>query len=282
MSTKHPDRTWFITGASKGFGQHLVSEVISRGEKVVATFRNLDQAEAMGKEHPDIAQGVYLDVTQPESICTAIQQALVFLGKIDVVVNNAGYGQFGAMEDLTDLQIRAVMETNFFGVLNVTRAVLPHLRERRSGRIINISSLAGFTAFVPGASVYAASKFAVEGLSEGLALEVAPLGIGITLVEPGSFRTEFGGSSMDKTESESADYHALLAPMREYLESSYQGNEPGDPAKAAKVLVDALNSPEVPDRLVLGADAVAGVRNKLAVVERQVAQWENVSRATGF
>lgn len=275
-------RTWLVTGASKGFGQALVTEIAKRGEKVVGTFRHPEQIREFEQRYPGVAFGVQLDVTDAEGIAQGIQKALDCLGHIDLLVNNAGYGQFGAMEDLSDAQIRRLMETNFFGLLNVTRAVLPHFRERRSGRIVNISSVAGFTVYAPGAAIYTASKFAVEGLSEALALEVGPLGIGVTLVEPGAFRTEFGASSMDMSEQDSPDYRELFGPMRTFLTTRYSGTEPGDPAKAVKALLQALDAPEPPARLVLGADAVEGVRNKLALVDKQVADWEALSLSTGF
>lgn len=275
-------RTWLVTGASKGFGEALVTEIAGRGEKVVGTFRDPKQIDELERRYPGIAFGVQLDVTDAESIPPGIQKALDHLGHIDVLVNNAGYGQFGAMEDLTDQQIRRLMETNFFGLLNVTRAVLPHFRERRSGRIVNISSVAGFTPYSPGAAVYTASKFAVEGLSEALALEVGHMGIGITIVEPGSFRTEFGASSMDMAEQDSPDYQDMFGPIRAFLTTQYHGTEPGDPVKAARAMLEAVDSEEPPARLVLGEDALQAIRNKLELVAKQVEEWESVSLSTNF
>lgn len=275
-------RTWLVTGASKGFGQALVTEIAERGDKVVGTFRDPDQIRTLEERYPGIAFGIQLDVTDAEEIPRGIQKALDCLGHIDVLVNNAGYGQFGAMEDLTDEQIRRLMETNFFGLLNVIRAVLPHFRQRRGGRIVNISSAAGFTVYSPGAAVYTASKYAVEGLSEALALEVGPLGIGVTIVEPGSFRTEFGASSMDMSERDSPDYQEMFGPMRTFLTTQYHGTEPGDPVKGVKVLLEALNAPEPPARLILGEDAVQAIRHKLEVVEKQIRDWEALSSSTNF
>lgn len=276
------NRTWLVTGASKGFGQALVREIAGRGEKVVGTFRDMAQSQAFEKEFPGLGFGVQLDVADAGSIPAAVESALSHLGHIDVLVNNAGYGQFGATEDLADSQIRRLMETNFFGLLNVTRAVLPHFRERRQGRIVNISSVAGFAAYAAGAAIYSASKFAVEGLSEVLALEVAHLGIGIMIVEPGSFRTEFGASSMDMSKGESPDYQSLLGPVRDYLQHQYHGTEPGDPVKGARALLEALDSPNPPQRLILGKDAVALVRKKIASVNEELAAWEKVSLNTDF
>ncbi len=275
-------RTWLVTGASKGFGQALVTEIARRGEKVVGTFRSPAQVRQLEDSFPGLAFGVELDVTDSGAIPGSIQKALESLGHIDILVNNAGYGQFGAMEDLTDEQIRRLMETNFFGLLNVTRAILPHFRERRSGQIVNISSVAGFTVYAPGAAVYTASKFAVEGLSEALAVELNHLGIGVTIVEPGAFRTEFGASSMDMSAQDSADYQDLFGPLRNYLTTQYHGTEPGDPAKAVKALLKALDAPQPPARLVLGEDALRGVREKLSTVEKQVADWEALSLSTNF
>jgi len=275
-------RTWLVTGASKGFGRALVTAIAARGEKVVGTFRDAEQIRELEQSYPGTAFGVQLDVTDAEGIPGAIERALNCLGHIDVLVNNAGYGQFGAFEDLTDEQIRRLVETNFFGLLNVTRAVLPHFRQRRSGRIVNISSAAGFTVYAPGAAVYTASKFAVEGLSEALAVELAHLGIGVTIVEPGAFRTEFGASSMDLSEQDSPDYADIFGPVRAFLTTQYPGTEPGDPAKAVKALLEALDASEPPARLILGEDAVQAVRNKLAVVEKQVKEWESLSLSTNF
>lgn len=277
-----PARTWMVTGASKGFGQALVTAIAQRGEKVVGTFRETGQIRELEQCHPGIAFGVQLDVTDADSIPTAVQQAIDHLGHIDILVNNAGYGQFGAMEDLTDTQIRRLMETNFFGLLNTTRAVLPHFRERRSGRIVNISSVAGFTVYAPGAAVYTASKFAVEGLSEALAAELGHLGISVTVVEPGAFRTEFGASSMDLSDQDSSDYQELLGPVRAFLTTQYPGTEPGDPAKAVKAILKALDAPEPPTRLALGEDAVLAIRNKLMLVEKQLEEWETLSLGTNF
>lgn len=271
-----------MTGASKGFGKALVEEIAGRGERVVGTYRDAAQAKAFEAAYPDVGIGLALDVTDAECIPEVVGQAISRLGHLDVLVNNAGYGQFGAVEDLSDEQIRRLMDTNFFGLLNMTRAVLPHFRARRGGRIVNISSLVGFTAYTAGASIYSASKFAVEGLSEGLALEVAQFGIGITIVEPGSFRTEFGAASMDMAEADSPDYQASMGPVRNYLKNHYHGTEPGDPVKAAKAMLEALDAPEPPARLVLGADALAGVRKKLYDVSKQVSAWEYLSTSTDF
>lgn len=275
-------RAWLVTGASKGFGKALVEAIAKRGEPVAGTFRDANQARAFEQAYPGIATGVLLDVTDAAGIVRVVDHVLSRFGHLDVLVNNAGYGQFGAVEDLSDQQIRKLMDTNFFGLLNMTRAVLPHFRARRSGRIVNISSVAGFSAYGAGAATYSASKFAVEGLSEAMALELAPLGIGITLVEPGSFRTEFGAASMDMSAGESADYAALLGPVRMYLQHKYHGTEPGDPVKAAQAILTALDAPEPPARLVLGADAVSLVRKKLEVVAEQVNAWEKLSLGTGF
>lgn len=275
-------RTWLITGASKGFGQALVDAIASRGERVVGTFRNPEQAREFEQRHPGVGFGVELDVTDAQAIPLCIQQALDYLGHIDVLVNNAGYGQFGALEDLSDEQVRRIMETNFFGVVNMTRALLPHFRDRRAGRIVNITSVAGIAAFAPGASVYTASKFAVEGLSEALAMEIGQFGIGLTTVEPGAFRTEFGASSMDMAEKDSADYQAFFGPVREYLATQYAGTEPGDPVKAAGAILQAMDAPEPPARLVLGEDAVQAVKAKLQILEQQLAAYESLSLSTGF
>lgn len=275
-------KTWLVTGASRGLGQSLSRAIAARGEKVVGTFRDEEAQRAFEDAFPGVGFGVRLDVTDAGQVKACVETALAKLGHIDVLVNNAGYGQFGAFEDLSEQQIWRLVETNFFGVLNMTRAVLPHFRERRSGRIVNISSVAGFSVFTPGASVYAASKFAVGGFSEALALEVGPLGIGITLVEPGAFRTDFGGSSIDLSETDSADYQPMFGPIRTFLKEHYRGTEPGDPDKAARAIIEALDAAEPPARLVLGNDALQIVRSKLKSVGDQVKAWEAVSASTDY
>ena len=276
------DKTWLVTGASKGLGKAIVDAIAQRGEKVGGTFRHAKEAAAFEASYPGLAVGLVLDVTDDARIPGAVDEAISKLGRLDVLVNNAGYGQFGALEDLSNEQIRKLMDTNFFGAVNMIRAVLPHFRSRRAGHIANISSLVGFSAIFAGSTCYCASKFALEGLSESLALEIAPFGIGITIVEPGTFRTEFGAASMDMSAAISADYQAALGPIRAHLTGAYSGTETGDPVRGAQALLAALDAPKPPARLILGTDALAAVRQKLDFVAEESRAWEALSCSTDF
>ncbi|HSV44443.1 MAG TPA: SDR family NAD(P)-dependent oxidoreductase, partial [Ramlibacter sp.] len=197
MTATPTPRRWLITGVSSGFGLELAMAALARGDTVVGTLRQREQAESFEKIAPGRSHAVLLDVTRADTIAPAVQQALQLAGGLDVLVNNAGYGLFGAVEETSDAEARHVMETNFFGALAVTRALLPQLREQRSGHIFNIASVAGVIGF-PGCGLYAASKFALEGMSEALAGELAPFNVRVTIVEPGGFRTNFAGGSMRK------------------------------------------------------------------------------------
>jgi NAD(P)-dependent dehydrogenase (short-subunit alcohol dehydrogenase family) len=261
-------RVWFITGASTGFGRVLAEAVLARGERVVATARNVESV----KDLADRAFVARLDVTEPESIRSAVDAALAEYGQIDVLVNNAGHGLIGALEELTDEQTREVLETNVFGVLAVTRAVLPHLRERRSGHIVQLSSVGGVVGN-PGHAIYATSKFALEGMSEALAGEVAPLGIRVSIVEPGPFRTEFAGRSM-RFADPIADYRETPAGrLREHF-AEQDGRQPNDPARAAAAILKLVDTPDAPLRLPLGPEAVTRIRAKLEKQLADLAEWE--------
>lgn len=273
-------RTWFITGVSTGFGRELAKAVLDRGEAVIGTVRKPEQRAEFEALAPQRARGIELDVTQAERIAPAVKEALAKAGRIDVLVNNAGYGLFGAVEETSDAEARKLMETNFFGLLNVTKAVLPHFRAQRSGHIVNFSSIAGVIG-LPGCGLYCASKFAVEGLSESLAIELGPLGIKVTIVEPGGFRTNFAGTSKNFAANVVEDYAATAGKTR-MLMGQYQGHEPGDPTKAAAAIVQAVDAQNPPLRLALGADAVGTVRQKTDSVLKELAAWESVSSATNF
>ena len=220
-----------------------------------------------------------LDVTSEEQARAAVESAVERFGRIDVLVNNAGRGLLGAVEEATDADVRAVYETNVFGLLAVTRAALPQLRQQRSGRIVNMSSMGGFSQG-PGWGVYGSTKFAVEGLSEALGAELAPLGIGVTIVEPGAFRTDFlDGTSLQHVSRVIDDYDGNVGRMRGWAASS-NGAQPGDPAKAAVAIVDAVTAAEPPTRLQLGADAVARVEQKLSHVAAETERWRTVALST--
>jgi NAD(P)-dependent dehydrogenase (short-subunit alcohol dehydrogenase family) len=274
-------KRWLITGASSGFGLELARAALARGDTVVGTLRQRAQADSFEKLAPGRAHAVLLDVTRAADVGPAVQQALERAGGIDVLVNNAGYGLFGAVEEVSDAEGRHVMETNFFGALAVTRALLPHLREQRRGHIFNISSAAGVIGF-PGCGLYSASKFALEGASEALAGELAPFGVRVTIVEPGGFRTNFAGGSMRQADQVLPAYADTPAGKARHSIGRYDGRQPGDPAKAAQAIITALQAPQAPLRLVLGADAVQMVRGKHEGTLKLLAEWEPVSVNTAI
>lgn len=264
------DPVWFITGCSTGFGRALAEVLLARGRRVVATARDADRvADLAGKGAGDRLLPLALDVTDVRRIAAARDAAVARFGHIDVLVNNAGYGYQATAEEGVDAEIRAQFEANVFGLFALTRALLPPMRERRAGAVVNISSVAGLAGF-PGSGYYAASKHAVEGFSDSLRAEVAPLGIGVTCVEPGPFRTDWAGRSLRQTASAIADY-ADTATARMETTKGYSGTQPGDPVRAAAAMIAAVESDSPPRHLVLGKfgfDAVtARLRERLAEIE---------------
>jgi NAD(P)-dependent dehydrogenase (short-subunit alcohol dehydrogenase family) len=272
---------WLVTGVSTGFGLELAKAALARGDTVVGTVRQRAQADSFEQLAPGRAHAVLLDVTRQADVEPAVQQAIRRAGHLDVLVNNAGYGLFGAVEEISDAEARDVMETNFFGALAVLRAVLPHFRERRGGHVFNVASVAGAIGF-PGCGLYSASKFALEGMTEALAAELAPFGIRVTIVEPGGLRTEFSGGSLRKAGGVLDAYAGTPAARTRENIGLYHGNEPGDPAKAAAAVMQALDAPQPPLRLALGADAVRMLRGACEGKLKQLADWEAVSVATAF
>jgi NAD(P)-dependent dehydrogenase (short-subunit alcohol dehydrogenase family) len=272
--------TWFITGASRGFGALIAETALAAGHNVVATARDAAVARAALPES-DRLLTASLDVSDAEQAQAAVTTALERFGSIDVLVNNAGRGILGAVEEVSDTEARDVFETNVFGVLNVTRAALPALRQQRAGHIINFSSVGGFAGSI-GWGVYNGTKFAVEGISEALALELAPLGIQVTIVEPGYFRTDFlDGSSLHFAAAELADYAETAGQMRNRAHSvSHQ--QPGDPRAGARVVVDIGGRPDAPLRLPLGADAVERIEGKLKSVAANLDQVRRQAVSTSF
>ncbi len=281
QSSGKPPRRWLISGVSSGFGRILAEAALARGDSVAGTLRKVEQVAAFEALAPGRAHAVLLDVSEAARIGPAVAQVLQCLGGVDVLVNNAGYGLFGAVEEISDGEARQVMETNFFGTLNLTRALLPQLRKQGGGSIVNLSSLAGVLG-MPGVGLYCAAKHAIEGLSESLAAELAPFGIRVLIVEPGGFRTDFAGRSMSVARQPLPAYDATPAGKTRNGMAHYAGHEPGDPVKAMSTLIAVLESPNPPLRLVLGADAMAAVRGKLARVVADVAAWEAVSAATAL
>jgi len=254
-------KVWMITGASRGIGLETARAALSAGHCVVATARNPEQVSKALPGYPDRLLAVRLDVTQQEQATAAVDAAMQKFGRIDVLVNNAGYGQIGWFENTSDRQIRNQFETNVFGSMNVTRAVLPHMRTQRSGHIFTYSSIAGILAF-PGSSVYSASKFAVEGWMEGLAQEVKPLGIAATIIEPGFFRTDFLDTrSVAYGEYDIQDYSEAAAAFKKWHDE-HNHQQLGDPAKLGAVMLKLADMPEPPLRFAAGSDAVGFVIGK--------------------
>jgi NAD(P)-dependent dehydrogenase (short-subunit alcohol dehydrogenase family) len=270
-------RTWLITGASSGFGRAIANEALRRGERVVATARRPPDIDDFRLRHPETALPLRLDVTDPANVAEAVAQAAAWAGTLDVLVNNAGYGVHGAIEEVADDEARAVLDVNLFGLLRVTRAVLPVMRRQGSGHIVNIGSMGGLVAGA-GSGVYAATKFALEGLSEALRDEVAPLGIAVTVVEPGPFRTDFNGRSI-QVAATSLPAYAETAGRRSAALRANSGKQPGDPDKAARIICDLVAAPEPPFHLLLGNAAVDRVRPKLEALLAEIARSEALSRS---
>jgi NAD(P)-dependent dehydrogenase (short-subunit alcohol dehydrogenase family) len=269
------DRVWFITGASTGFGRLLAEEVLKAGGKVIATARKLDKVADLEKQYPQTAKALVLDVNDAGQVDSAVTQAFAQFGQVDVLVNNAGYGVAGAVEEVSETEFMPMFETNVFGLIRVTRAFLPYLREQRSGHILNLSSIGGLVAS-PGMGYYNATKFAVEGLSEALAAELAPLGIHVTIVEPGPFRTDFLGRSGVVAAKTIADYDKTAGNMRRYFAEN-DGKQPGDPLRAVHAMMQVVASPNPPLRLLLGASALRRTRAKLESWQKEIAAWEPVT-----
>ena len=273
-------KVWFITGASTGFGRVLAGYVAELGGNVVATARRPETLAELAAKYPAQVQAVKLDVTDRASIDAAVKDALAWFGHIDVLVNNAGYGVFGALEEISEAELMPMFDTNVFGLIDVTKAVLPHMRARRSGHIVNLSSIAGL---VPGAgwSMYNATKFAVEGLSEALALELRPLGVSVTIVEPGPFRTDFLGRSMVQASKVLPDYAETVGKMRVVFENM-NGKQPGDPQRAVEAIVKAVSAPKPPLRLMLGKVALTRYRARMDGVTQEIADWEQTTLGADF
>jgi NAD(P)-dependent dehydrogenase (short-subunit alcohol dehydrogenase family) len=272
--------TWLITGCSTGLGRALATAVLERGENAVVTARDAERVQDLADAHPDRALAVALDVTDHGQVARAVEAATERFGGVDVLVNNAGYGYRGAVEEADDADIERLFATHVHGAVAMIKAVLPGMRERRSGAIVNISSIGARLAFA-GSGYYAAAKAALEALSSSLRKEVGPLGITVMAVEPGGFRTDFAGRSLQQSERVIADYADTAGRRRKEHDTS-DGNQPGDPRKGAEAIIDVVTSPEPPELLVLGADAVAGFRQVLDAQRAELDAWERTRVATGF
>ena len=277
---RHDDPVWMITGCSTGFGRALTREVLARGWRAVVTARDPAAIADLVAEAPQRALGLALDVTRVEQIQAAVDSALQRFGRIDALVNNAGYGYLAAIEEGEDAAVRAMFETNVFGLVETTRAVLPGMRAQRSGLIVNVSSIGGLTAFAA-TGYYHATKFAVEGLSESLALEVRPLGIDVMLVEPGPFRTNWAGPSIKESALRIDDYAQTAGARREQTHAR-SGRQVGDPVRGARVIVDAALAARPPLHLLLGGLAVDAARAKIDALRADIDTWEASSRGADF
>lgn len=273
-------KTWFITGASRGFGALIVERALAKGDAVVATARNPQIVVERFGTHPNLL-AVALDVTNEVQAVAAAKAAIDRFGRIDILLNNAGFGVMGAVEETSAAEVEAVYRTNVFGLLTVTRAILPHMRGARSGRILNISSIGGYRG-AAGFGIYSSTKFAVEGISEALHDELAPLGIHVTAVEPGYFRTDFlDASSLSVSANRIPDYDATAGKVRT-VATGLSHNQPGDPQKLADVLVAFVDAPNPPVRLPLGSDTVAAIKRKHDDDRAILAEWRTVSVSTDF
>ena len=273
-------KTWLITGASRGFGRALTEAVLEAGDRVLATARRPEQLADLAARYGERMRTVALDVTDPAAAGAAVRAAVDGFGSLDVVVNNAGYANSAPIEEMAEDDFRAQIETNLFGVVNVTRAALPVLRAQRSGVFVQFSSIGGRVGGTPGMGAYQTAKFAVEGFSEVLANETAPFGLKVVIVEPGAFRTDWQGSSM-RLHAVGADYEETVGAINRYRQEN-DGIQPGDPVRAAKVIIDVVGSDDPPRWLLLGADAVAAARKAGQARAAETEQWAEVGSSVGF
>jgi len=272
-------KVWFITGASRGFGFEIAKAVLQDGDKVVATVRSKPEQLATALANDPHLLVELLDVTNEAQTRKAVAAAIEKFGRIDVLVNNAGHGLLSAVEEASDREVRANYESNVFGLLNVTRAVLPYMRKQRAGHVINLSSVGGLKGNT-GWGLYGSTKFAVEGITESMAIELAPLGIKATTVEPGFFRTDFlDSTSLTRTENVIEDYNDTVGAMRKFATDANK-RQPGDPKKLAQAFIKLANSENPPVHLLLGKDTLAAYREKLAVMEKEISEWEAVTTGT--
>lgn len=273
-------KVWFITGCSTGFGRELAKHLLDNDYRVVVTARDVEKVRDLVKINEENAFSVALDVTDKAQIAEAVAQAESHFGKIDVLVNNAGFGYFGSIEESNEAEVRAMFEANFWGLAEMTRAVLPKMREQKSGFIVNISSIGGLVGF-PGVGYYNATKFAVNGFSESLQKELQPLGIKVMIVEPSGFRTDWAGRSANEAANTIADY-AETAGANQATIRGYSGRQPGDPVRAAKAIVAAVEAENAPVNLLLGRAALKGARLKLDNLKREFDAWAETSEGADF
>ena len=273
-------RTFLITGVSSGFGRAFAAGALSAGHRVIGTVRREEDAETFARHASGRAFPLRLDVTDYEAVPGAVRQAEEEAGPVDVLINNAGYGHEGVLEEASMDDLQRQFAANVFGPVAMIKAVLPGMRERRRGHVINVTSMGGFIT-MPGITFYCGSKFALEGISEALGKEVRPFGIHVTAVAPGQFRTDWAGRSMERTPRSIADYDAVMDPIRAARRAK-SGNQPGDPEKAAQAVLRLVEAENPPTRLFLGEDALGFVGQKLDQMKAEMADWDALSRSTGF
>ncbi|MBK8089355.1 MAG: SDR family NAD(P)-dependent oxidoreductase [Chitinophagaceae bacterium] len=273
-------KVWLITGCSTGFGRALAKEVLAKGYRAAVAARNTNDVQDIIEGYPSTAIAVRLDVTVPEQIKSAVQTTIDQFGQIDVLVNNAGIGYFAAIEESEEAEIRRMFEINFFGLAHMTQEVLPHMRKRKAGHILNITSIGGLRSF-PGIGFYNATKYAVDGLSEALSKEVAPLGIKVTIIAPSGFRTDWAGRSAKDTSIKIDDY-ATTAGKNAGDIRGYSGNQAGDPVKAALAMIQVTETENPPLRLLLGAAALKGARIKIEELKHDFEAWASVTEGADF
>lgn len=274
------NKVWFITGCSTGFGRELAREVLAAGYKAVVTSRKVSDVEDLVVGYSDTAIALTLDVTKEDEIKAAVEHALAKFGQIDVLVNNAGIGYFGAIEESEEDEIRRMFEINFWGLAHVTNAVLPTMRKQRSGHILNVASIGGLVGF-PAVGFYNATKFAVDGYSDALSKELAPLGIHVTVICPSGFRTDWAGRSANNSKIVIDDYKATAEVNKNNIRG-YSGKQPGDPERAVKAIVKAVETENPPLHLLLGKAALKGARNKLELLKKDFDAWADVTEGADF
>jgi NADP-dependent 3-hydroxy acid dehydrogenase YdfG len=271
---------WFITGCSTGFGRELAAAVLARGDRAVVTARSINQLADVVDGYEEQALALTLDVTDRDQSEAAVKAAIARFGRIDVLVNNAGIGYFAAIEESDEAEVRRMFEVNVFGLSRMIHLVLPGMRDRRSGTIVNISSVGGIRAF-PAVGYYNGTKFAVEGISEALSQEVAPLGIKVLIVEPSGFRTDWAGRSANETKHPIADYDATAGRNKGAIRG-YSGAQPGDPKRAVAAIIKAVEAKNPPLRLLLGKAALAGGRSKIEMLKKDFDAWAEVTEGADF
>lgn len=274
------EKVWLITGCSTGFGRELAKEVLAKGYKVAVASRKTSDVDDIVAAYPNSSIAIQLDVTNESEIKSSVAQTMAHFGQIDVLVNNAGIGYFGSIEESEDAEVRRMFEINVFGLAKMTQEVLPHMRKQRSGHILNIASIAGLRSF-PGVGFYNATKYAVDGLSEALAKEVGPLGIKVTIIAPSGFRTDWAGRSANESPATIADYAETAYKNKDNIRG-ISGNQAGDPIRGVKAMIQVVESENPPMRLLLGVAALKGAREKLEELKNDFDTWASVTEGADF